>query len=59
MTHPMPEIEPDIAKKITDLLKPLNYEQRLEVLAIVGEEYCRHCGGSQPLHGICQCWNDE
>jgi len=32
---------------------------REELLGDIFEEFCRHCGTKQPLHGICQCWNDE
>jgi hypothetical protein len=55
--------KPERAKRflqIIELLKGLSDEERKEMLEMVGDIYCPHCGICQPVDGQqCQCWNDE
>jgi len=48
-----------VGRLVIDRLLPLNAEQRTDALAMLRDVFCVECGNQRPLHGTCQCWNDE
>lgn len=53
-------LEEEAARRLADEVSRLpSAEVRLEAVAAMREQFCLTCGLDQPLHGTCQCWNDE
>lgn len=44
---------------VNKLLSNLIPEDRVDVIAALGGDYCRHCGFEFGTTGICHCENDE
>ena len=53
------EVQRRTLERFADAVASLAEEGRLEFLALLRERFCPHCGEDQPLHGVCQCTNDE
>lgn len=49
----------EAVKQIAVVLERLTAEERREAFGELFSLWCQHCGRAQPLHGYCQCMNDE
>lgn len=55
----MGDEEREAANQIEAIFAKLSARQRTEAMTLVHRRYCEGCGDPQPLHGYCQCSNDE
>ena len=54
--------DPDFARLLLTIQKAfeeMDPRERERAFAELRSEWCEWCGDAQPLHGFCQCQNDE
>jgi hypothetical protein len=51
--------ELEAVKQIAAVMEKLTAREREEAFYQLRSLWCEWCGSPQPLHGFCQCMNDE